>query len=140
MVEDKTISSDIWQSIKTALVGKVYVINLALTTTTQASVVATFNDEYISKPIVEIMPINKEESMDKFGGYQGSKDIFVNINCYYSNTLGVDQMADMIEDILKTTKIDGIALSGLSTDYGVPLTPNDNKFHIKSLSLSYTRR
>jgi hypothetical protein len=140
MVEDKTLKVDIWSAIRSALVGKVYVSNLATTTTTGASIVATYNDDYPTKPIVEIMPLRVEELFDEFNNIQGNKDIAVTINCYYKNSLGVDQMDDQITDILKTTKIDGISLRSIYSDYGIPLTPNDNKYHIKSLSISYNRK
>jgi hypothetical protein len=138
MVEDKTLKVDIWNAIRSALVGKVYITNTATTTTTVASIVATFNDEYPSKPIVEVMPLRVEETLDEFSNIQGNKDILVTINCYYKNSLGVDQMDDQITDILKTTKINGISLRSIYS--GIPLIPNDNKYHIKSLSISYNRK
>lgn len=139
MVSDQTLKVDIWTAVRSALVNKVYVNNLTTTTTTLASVVSSYNDGYPSKPIIEVMPVKVDEVLDRFNSYQGSKDIFVSINCYYKTSLGVDQMDDRITDILKTTEIEGICLKGVSSDYGVPLTPNDNKYHIKTLSLSYSR-
>lgn len=139
MVSDQTLKVDIWSAVRQALVGNVFVTNLATSSTTLASVVASYNDEYPTRPIIEVMPVRVEESIDKFNHPQGSKDIFVSINCYYKNTLGVDQMDDMITDIIKTTKIEGISLRNISSDYGIPLVPNENKFHIKAISLSYNR-
>ena len=83
--------------------------------------------------------IDKTEDTFKFNDSEGKKEINVNIDCYYKNTAGVDEMADQIETAIKANSIDGINLTSLSSAWAEPLTPNETKFHIKTVTATYDR-
>jgi hypothetical protein len=79
-----------------------------------------------------------DEDSWKFGGSQGKKMINVVIECYYSNTLGVDQLFDQVRAALDDNDIDGIDLVGISSDYGYN-TSAEQKYHVKSGTFTYER-
>ena len=140
MVSDTNLSTDIWTALNSKLVGSIVISKqTAPTSTVTASVVASYNDKYPTRPIIELVPITSDESLDKFGGTEGRKNVTAIINCYAKNTYSVDQMRDQIKSILKVNDIPGIDLISISDDYGTPLMPNDIKFHLIAISANYLR-
>jgi hypothetical protein len=142
MVNDATLSVDIFDAIRTKLVALApYVSNLTLTTTTAATINAVYNDKQPSRPQVTINPASYTEDNWKFGSSQGRKLINVNIDCYAENTLGVDQLFDQIAAYLKdetTGAISGLQLAAVASDYGFS-SSGSNKYHVKSATFTYDR-
>jgi len=64
------------------------------------------------------------------------------LECYYTTTLGVDQLADTIKAAIKTAcenqTISGMELVGISENYAF-VNPGDMKFHLKTLTLTFDR-
>jgi len=139
MVSNSTLSTDIWTDVRTILVAAApYVTNSSTSATTAASIVAAYNDQDVNRPTIAINPIATNESDYKFGSNEGKKFINVTIDCYYKNTLGVDQLIDQVINALKNTDIDGCEIIATATDYAFNLAA-DSKYHLKSVTVTYDR-
>jgi len=138
-INDSTISVDIFTEIRDKIVaGAPHVVNSSTNATTVASINAVYNDRKTTKPQIVIQPISLDENTFRFGGTEGRKSINVNLECYYSTTLGVDQLSDSIKYILKNNDILGIDLVGVVTDYAFT-NPAESKFHMKTMTFTYIR-
>lgn len=139
MVSDQNLSTDVWTAIRTLLVaGTIQTTNTTTEETTNASILATYNDKKTNSPQVIINPIETDEALNKFGGSEGKKVINVIIDCYAHNGLGADQLADDVKYILKGNEISGIELIAVTTNINFD-TSNERKFHLKSLTFTYQR-
>jgi hypothetical protein len=140
-ISDATIYTDVFTSVRSLLVSTsnpIYVTNSTTSATTAAGIEAVYNDKVPTKPIIVIIPPQKTESFNTFDSSQGKKFINITLECYYSTTLGIDQMAQQVEHILKTNPIAGIDLIGITSDYAFT-DPNMSKYHMKSITVSYDR-
>lgn len=138
-IADSSINTDVWNSVRTVLVAAApYITNSTTSATTAASINAAYNDKSQTKPQIVIYPINKDESLNKFGATSGKSLINIQVECYASNGLGCDQLADQVETSLKTTEIAGIQLIAVGSDISF-VNPDEAKFHIKSLTFTYDR-
>ena len=133
VIADSTIYTNVWDDVRTKLVAASITVD-----STSATIGANYNDKYNTRPQVIINPPNKNESMNKFGT-EGRKEITVTIDCYYKNSAGIDSLSNQIEVALKANDIAGIDLMELSSDTGIPLTPNTTKLHLKAISAVYLR-
>jgi hypothetical protein len=139
-ISDTTISQDVFNSIRAKVVAAApYVYNATTTTTVAASIVASYNDKTPSRPQIVINPALIDENEWKFGSSQGKKVINVVIECYYNNTLGIDQLFDSVRAALVANDIDGMDLMAISSDYGVATNPADAKYQLKSGTFTYER-
>lgn len=138
-INDSTLSVDVWNDIRAKLVATgLYVTNSKTGTTTSASIRASYHDETATRPQVIINPINYDEANWYFGSKHGKKMINVFIECYYKNTLGIDQLSDQVLDAVKDNDISGVNLIGITTDYAFS-DPNENKYQLKTITLTYDR-
>lgn len=138
-ITDSALTSSVWEAVKDELVSLApFVTNSTTAETSAASIKAVYNDSNGSRPQIVIRPIGHQESGWKFGSYEGKKFITVDIDFYYQNTLGIEQMYDQVVAQLKTNPIDGIQLIAIASDYGFS-TENSDKYHVKTLTLSYDR-
>ncbi len=139
-ISDDTISVDVFSAVRTKIVAAApYVTNSTTAATTAAGINATFNSKTPSRPQVVINPALIDEDSWKFGSFQGKKIINVVIECYYENTLGIDQMFDQIRAALDDNDLDGMDLVSISTDYGFN-SPGDQRYHVKSGTFTYERQ
>jgi hypothetical protein len=139
VIADATISQDVWSAVRTKVVAAApYVSNSSTAATTAASINSVFNDKTAARPQIIINPALIDEGDWKFGGLQGKKVINVVIECYYSNTLGIDQLWDQVRAALDDNDLDGIDLVAITTDYGFS-SPGEQKFHVKSGTFTYQR-
>ncbi len=138
-ISDDTLDTDVFTAIRTKIVAAApFVTNSSTSATTAASIRAAYNDEGVVRPQIIMNPIEPEEADWKFGSKEGKKFINIVIDCYYSNTLGIDQLAQQVKSVLKDDDILGIDLVGIATDYAFN-TANDAKYQLKSLTFTYTR-
>ena len=138
-ITDSTINSSVWTEVRSKIVAAApYVTNSSTSATTAAAINAAYNDKIPTRPQIIIHPINMSEGEWKFGGNQGRKFIDIMVDCYYKNSLGIDQMADQVEDTLKTNEIAGIELVGITSDVAFDVS-GENKYHLKSITFSYDR-
>lgn len=139
VITDSTISTSVWDEVRTILVAaSLTASNLTTSTNYSANIGASYNDKAGSKPQVIINPIVMDEDSAKFGGSYGKRMINVLVDIYASNTQYIDQISDQIKTALATNTISGIDLIGVSEDYAFN-SPGDNKFHLKSLVFNYQR-
>ena len=139
MVSDSTLSTDVFTEIRNKIVAAApYVTNSTTSSTSAASILAVHNDTKTTIPQIVINPIVYDEANWKFGGTEGKKFINVIIDCYYKNTLGIDQMSDQVLTALKVNDISGIDLVGVTGDYAFNVN-NEAKFHLKSTTFTYDR-
>jgi len=138
-ITDSTLYTSVFTEIRNKIVAKApYVTNSTTGATTLASIKAVFNDETPVRPQIVIEPVSKSESSFKFSSTEGKKFINITIECYYKNTLGIDQLAEQVEEALKVNDISGIDLVGITSDYALNLD-NEDKYHLKTLTASYDR-
>jgi len=138
-ITDSTIYTSTWSDIRTKLIASApYVTNSTTGATTAASILATYNDKLPNRPQIVIEPIVKNEDTFKFGGTEGKKFINVTIECYATNGLGVDQLAEQVEVTLKANDINGIDLVGNTSDNAINID-NEEKYQLKVLTFSYDR-
>jgi hypothetical protein len=139
MVSDSTLSTDVFTAIRNVLVASApYITNSTTSATSAATINAVYNDKEPQRPQITINPVTFDESEWKFGSIHGHKMINVNIDCYASNTLGVDQLFDQVSASLKGTVIDGMEMVAIASDYGFS-SASDAKYHVKSMTLTYDR-
>lgn len=139
MTGSSTLYTDVFSSIRSALTAQtIYITNSTTSATTAASINASFNDKNQTKPQVVIYPISKDETINKFGQADGKQLINVRVECYAENTLGVDQISQQVEEVLRTANIAGIELVALGSDYAF-VNPNEAKYHYKVLTFTYDR-
>jgi hypothetical protein len=139
-MNDSTLHVDVWNAIRTALVStSIYITNSSTGATTAASIEASYNDKS-GRPQIIIVPISIAESEFRFGSSYGKRFIDVTLECYYKNTLGIDQMADQVESIIRGAVLPnfGMELIGVVSDYSYAGI-NENKNHLKSITFSFDR-
>lgn len=138
-ISDSTLSTTFWTDTRAIIVAAApYVTNSTTSGTTAASINAAYNDKTASRPQIIINPINYSEDTYKFGSNQGKKLINLTVDCYASNSLGMDQLADQVIDAMKGTDIDDAEIVAISTDVAF-VNPNEAKFHLKSITFTYDR-
>ena len=138
-ISDSSLSVDVFSEVRSKIVAAApYVTNSTTSETTLAQVRAAYNDKEPVRPQIVINPIEKDEANWKFGGTEGKKFININIECYYKNTLGVDQLADSVETALKANDINGIDLIGVVSSYAYT-NPVLIKYHMKGITFTYDR-
>lgn len=143
MVSDSTLVQDIWTTVRNTLANNIYVVNSATTTTVMATVVAAYNDKINPKPQVVVYPVSYDEANYKFAGgdwtqRNGRKVINIDIECYAGNSEFVDQMDDQIRQAMSELYMDGIDLTGITSNY-VFNDYNQNKYHTKGFTFTYVR-
>lgn len=138
MINDITLSVDVWDTIKDLLVGQCYVTNSTTGQTSTAAVGADYNDKKPNKPQIIIPNISLDEGDWKFGSRQGRKEITVNIDCYHNTSLGISQLKDQVSHILKEEDIDGLTLSGVQSSVGYTDFAA-LKFKVYNLTFTYLR-
>lgn len=139
VISDQNISTSVFDEIRTILVAAdLKVTNSTTSAETSASIVASFNDKDPSRPQVVINPIDYDKGRFKFGDNQGGKFIRVVVECYYKNTLGIDQLSDQVDYAISEATVDGMEMVGVTTDYAFNLN-NDNKYHQKSVQFTFDR-
>lgn len=136
---DSTLYTSVWSDVRSCIVAAApFVTNSTTGTTTAASINATYNDKNGGKPQVVIDATAKTETMNKFGGNEGRKEFGVRLECWASNGLGTDQLADQVETAIKSYAFSGYCLTSLTSD-PIFVTPNDNKFYGKEIMLNFLR-
>lgn len=142
-ISDNTLSVDVWNTVRSVLVeASIKITNTTTAGTKTASVLASYNDKKPSVPQIIIQPIDSDESEYKFGSSNGRKFINVTIECYYQNTLGVDQLSDgskaAIREACEDGTITGMDLVGVTETYAFT-DPNQTKFHLKTVTFTFDR-
>ena len=138
-VSDETLYTDLWSEVRTILVATApYITNSTTADTTAAVINAQYNDKETKRPQVCILPVDKDESEWKFGSAQGKKMLNIIVECWASNSLGVDQLSQQVEHSLKTTEIGGVSLIAVTSSNAVNIQP-DSKYHLKSIAFTYDR-
>ena len=140
MINDSTLRTDVWNTIRTWLVSTpIYITNSTTGSTTAASIEASYSDKS-GRPQVIIVPISVSEDTFKFSGTRGKRLIDVTVECYATSTLYTDQLAEKVEDIVTKAvdSLSGIDLVGITSDYAYCGLTN-NKNHLISVTFSFDR-
>ena len=103
-----------------------------------ATVVAAYNDEINSYPLVVVNPVDKGRDNPTYDRTYWTNGLTVNIDIFAKKNKEVDQLADEIDTLISPLKILGVQLSGLTESRGYPTT-NDNKLHLKTMIFTYMR-
>jgi len=131
-ITDSTLNNSVWLAVKNRVVSGLSTDGIS------ASVDTSYNNKKLSKPIVVIPPFEKGKSELKFGNTSGRYDIAFNILVLASNTLDVDTVSQSVENSLEADDIVGISYEGHLTSYDFQEI-NDAPYHIKNVSINYTR-
>lgn len=121
------IRTDTWTAVRNTLVAAALQVTDG-STVKNATVAAAYNDKNTSKPQVIIYPLNKDESEFKFSSDDGKQMLNVTVESYYSNTLGVEQLDEQIEEAIKADVPSGMELVGITSDYTFT-NPLETKYH-----------
>jgi hypothetical protein len=108
---------------------------LSSTVTVTAAYIDSDNAPF---PQVVLHPIDIDKSDFSFDRTISKKDINVMIDIWTKKNKDKDQIADEIDNALGTLKIPGIHLVGWSESNALE-TPNENKIHLKTITLTYIR-
>jgi len=92
-----TYHTDFYSDVRQAIVNQSITID-----GDQVDVLASYNDENDSPPVITLNPIEPSETDDKFDGSNADKQITVNqaIYCIGQNTLAVEQMTEQVKAAL----------------------------------------
>jgi hypothetical protein len=138
-IADTTLSVDVWNAIKDALVAIAPVVtNTSTSATSLVSVRAAYNDEKDKPPVIVIEPATFSEDSYAFSSTEGKKLINVSVLCYGNNGLQCSQLIDQVNTKLKLNDIDGIDLVGVTTDYAFNVS-NQSKIQLVSGVYTYVR-
>lgn len=138
-ITDANIYTSVYSDIRTVLVAAApYVINSSTGTTTAAGIEAEYNDKYTSKPQIIIESPIKTEDTFKFGTNEGKKFINISIDCFYKNSLGIDQLGEQVEAAIKNNNFSGMDLIGVASDYAFT-NPNQTKYQMKGITFTFDR-
>jgi len=139
-INDNTLSTDMYTAVRTLLVNaNLQTTNSTTGVTTNASVLAAYNDKSPNRPQVIIVPMTKSEDTFFLGSTEGNKIINIPIECYGKNTLEIDQLSDQIETALKLNNIVGVNLNEINSNYTFQLS-NEQKYQQKTIVAVYNRR
>jgi hypothetical protein len=121
-ISDSSISTDVFTSIRSILVTAApKVTNTTTSKTKTASINPSYNEKDTTLPQIVINPAGIDEAGFRFSALEGKKFINVTVECYYTNTLGIDQLSDAVKTAVKTACFDGtltgMDLVGLVEDY-----------------------
>lgn len=136
-ISDSSIAQNVFTDVRSALVAASITTSIG-STVSSANITGQYPDKVVSKPQIVILPIAMEEGDYKFSGTYGKRVINVVIECYSDKSLGVDQLADGVREVLVANGITGLSLVGFSEDYAFVM-PGENKYHLKTLTASYMR-
>ena len=138
-INDATISSDVWTTIKNIIVAAApKTTNGTSGATRKAGIYASYNDEKFKMPGIIIDPAEISESEYKFGSNVGKRFINITIGCYYNNTLGTDQLADQVNAALASADINGMELVGFDSTQAF-VDQNQAKFQLKTITFTFER-
>jgi hypothetical protein len=138
-ISDDSLRVDVFNTIRTIIVSVSPVVtNTTTSATTVASIRAAYNDKTTTTPQIVIEPAVIDEDSWKFSSFQGKKSINVTVECYYKNSLGVDQLTDQVTKAVKEASISGMELVAVSSDVAF-VNPNMAKFHLTAITFTFDR-
>lgn len=129
-VTDRTIYTDMYDEIKAILVAN---------SISHSPVITGSNaDGTFTKPTVAIHPLDKDEENVFFGDSEGKKILNVVIDCLGSTGRDSKEIMQDVEYYLKNTKIQGIRLTSMTSNYSFDLV-SDTKMKMQSSTFTYLR-
>jgi hypothetical protein len=137
-ITDGNLNVSLFNTIRTAIVSYEPKVTESTNKYKKASIKAAYDDSKVTTPQVILTPLNITESDYKFGSQEGRKVINVIIECYYTNTLGIDQLSDDVTAAIKGINFGVLDLIGMSSDYAF-VNPNEAKFHLKTLVFTFLK-
>jgi len=113
-------------------------LNSANLASSTATVTAAYIDEDSAFPQVVINPTSISHDSFSMDRTNTRKTISVVIDIYTKKNKNIDLISDEIDALIRPLKIAGITLIGWDEDIALS-TDNDNKIHLKTISLTYMR-
>ena len=131
-ISDSTLRSNVWETLYDTL-------NDANLLSGEATVTAAYiSSEEAPFPQVVINPVNVDKEDFSFDRSVSKKEIVVIVDLWTKKNKHKDMLTDEIDDLLSPLKMGGVMLNGWSESNALE-TPNSNKIHLKSITLSYLR-
>lgn len=131
-IESSTLRSNVWETVYDELVAA----NLLSST---VSVKSAYPDSQPSFPLVVVHPTNIEKEDWTFDRSSSRNNIEVLIDVYTKKSKQIDQITDEIDALSSLKTISGLMLVGWSESLAIS-PGNENKIHLKTLTLGYARR
>lgn len=139
-VSNDTIYVDVWTNVRTALVAAApKVTNSTTSETKTASIVAEYSDKKTTSPQIVIQPANKDESEYLFGSTRGRMFINITVSCYYTTSLGVDQLSAAVEKAIAEYDFGNMDVVAVTSDTAF-INPNEQKYHLKTITFTFDKR
>jgi len=131
-ITDNSLRQNIFETLYDTLTAA----NLLSST---ATVTAAFIDSSDAPfPQVVIHPVNISKEGFTFDRSVNEKTITILIDIWSRKNKSIDQLSDEIDALIEPLKMGGVMLNGYSESTALE-TPNDNKLHLKTITLSYLR-
>jgi len=127
-----TYHTDFYSDVRQAIVNQSITID-----GDQVDVLASYNDENDSPPVITLNPIEPSETDDKFDGSNADKQITVNqaIYCIGQNTLAVEQMTEQVKAALPE-RVNDFVRDTVDVTYTFSNSA-EQKLHSTTISVSY---
>lgn len=127
-----TYHTDFYTDVRQAIVNQNITID-----GDQVDVLASYNDENDSAPVITLNPIEPSEVDDKFDGSNDDKQITVNqaIYCIGQNTLDVEQMTEQVKAALPE-RVNDFVRDTVDVTYTFSNSA-EQKLHSTTISVSY---
>ena len=139
-ISDSTIYSSLWLEIKTVLTNaSIVTTNSSTSATTPATITGTYPDVVGTRPTIVINTVELDEDTWKFGSREGLKTMNVVIDCYANKVLYSTQLIEQVVAALKTEKILGVMLSGITSNSSFEPVNDSNKIYATSATFTFIR-
>jgi len=139
-ISNSSLRNSIYTDIKALLVAaSLEYYNNSNTSVTGVKITAAYTDETTNLPEVVINTANIGKDEYSFNRSQYTNTIQVMLDVYTKKTKNIDYILDQIDNITGLKTISGLLLTGWDE---VPAfsAENDNKVHLKSITLTFKRR
>jgi len=130
-IKTSTLRSNVYET----LYDTVTAANLLSSTVT---VTAAYIDDNKTFPQVVINPIDMSEDEYTFTRAYGKKTLISVIDIYTKKNKDIDTISDQLYTTIRDMSAQGIMLVNWNESTALE-TPNDNKVHLKSISLEFRR-
>ena len=138
MITNDNLNVSMFNAVRSAIVNSNPKVTESTGKFRRASVKAVYDDAKVTTPQIIISPLSVLESEYTFGSNDGKKLINVSVDCYYNNTLGIDQLSDQVTKAVKDEDYEVLDLVGVSSDYAF-VNPNEAKFHLKTVTFTFLK-
>lgn len=139
-ITDSTLRSSIFETIYDLINGaSLEYYNSAGSSVTGVTVTAAYIDDEQSLPQVVINPANIAKDDPAFKRTKFTNNVQIMIDIYTKKNKNIDYITDQIDNLSGLKNIQGLQFNSSEESRAYPVE-NENKIHLKSITLNYKRR